>query len=116
MGPMTEGLPKTPDHVAVYARRRARMVFLRCHVEGDHPVLRTENHLIEMARSKLLESLLAKHGESGIDTVRPAVESRIRDIMRKSVDGLTPDQSLRDQLRRDMDSEPLDHAFTPRRP
>lgn len=91
------------------------MVFLRRYVDGDHPVLVTERQLVEMARSKLLESLLAKHGESGMDAARPGVEFRIRDVMRRSVNGLASDPASRDQLVKDMESEPLDSAFSPRR-
>lgn len=114
MEPMTAESTAIADHMAVYARRKARMVFLRHHVEGGHPVLTTEGHLVEMARSKLLESLLAEHGEAGIAAARPAVESRIREVMRKSVNSLVSDPAARKKLCEEMDLEPLDQAFTPR--
>jgi flagellar basal body-associated protein FliL len=107
-------MPGRPDALAVYARRRARMVFLRRHVEEDHPVLTTEIQLISMARSKLMEDLLSEHGEAGLQDMKAEIVDRIRSIMRRNASSLISDASGRDQLFADIENEPLDNLFLPR--
>lgn len=100
--------------LAVYARRMARLLFLRRHVEEDHPVLAAENILIEMARSKLLEGLLASVGEAGLSRERPSVERAIREEMKMSISRLVSDPERVAALHGEAESEPMDSVFTPR--
>ncbi len=105
-----------PDALAVYARRRARMIFLRRRLEDGHPVLATESQLVDMARSKLMEALLSQHGEAGVLRMRPEIEDSVRFSMRRSAPGLASEGGGREQLLADIESEPLDslfHAGTP---
>ncbi len=61
-----------PNDITVYARRKARMAFLRLHLEEAHPVVVTESHLVEMAASKLrdgFEQPDAMHGKLSLGRV-----------------------------------------------
>jgi hypothetical protein len=102
---------RRPDDIAIYARRRARRVFLRRHLEPGHPVLDTEDQLIGMARSKLLERLLVEHGEHGLAGARPAVEAAIRLSMSQNAPSFVSGAEGRAQLRSDMDRESMDDLF-----
>lgn len=108
---ITMRTPGRPDALAVYARRMARMSFLRRHVEEGHPVLVTELQLIEMARSKLLEELISQHGMEGLLAVRSDVLEQVRSAMRRSASSLVSDAGGRAQLYADIESEPLDGLF-----
>ncbi len=85
------------------------MVFLRRHLGEGHPVMATEAQLIDMARSELLEQLLAEHGS--LEAVRPQVEAKVRSAMLRAASSLASDQPGREQLLEEVDREPLDGLF-----
>lgn len=101
-------------NLAVYARRRVRHLFLSGHVEEGHPVLVTENILVEMARSKLLAGLLATLGVDGLSRERPFLEREIREEMKLSISYFVSDPEKMAVLEAQADAETMDSVFTVR--
>jgi len=103
------------DAIGLYARRKARMLFLRCHVPGDHPVLAAELLLIEMAKAKLLEALLSADGSFlSSPASRASTESAIKERMRQSTMNLVSDAYTRSLIFAEVDKEDIDSILIPR--
>ncbi len=71
-----------PNSVKTYATRLARLYFLQHACSDDHPVLIAEQQLIEMARSKLQESLLVSFSVDEILKMRPYIAWWVKSIAR----------------------------------
>lgn len=94
------------DFLSVYSNRLARMLFLEMACGRDHPVLRSEITLVEMARSKLREQMLASSAPSDrvVTVIRTLVRSRLTELVRdeddlgvllKKAEGITFDSIMR---------------------
>lgn len=71
---------RRPKCASVYARRVARLLYLQSKCSDDHPVVRSELMLVDMARAKLAEHALATHIDKAALTelVRSSVVEELR--------------------------------------
>jgi len=80
--------------IRTYAIRIARKCFLECQCEEDHPVLINERHLVEMAKSKLQERLLANRMDPS--KMASQLEAKIRYIAKLRISVLADAEDIRD--------------------
>lgn len=107
---------RVKDAVGLYARRKARMFFLRASIVAQsHPVLDAELCLVEMARAKLLEAFLSSDpGFMSSHAARSAAEEDLKSEMRRNAARITSDPGLRSQILSDVEDESLDVILIPR--
>ncbi len=107
---------RVKDAVGLYARRKARMFFLRANIASpSHPVLDAELSLVEMARAKLLEALLSSDpGFMSSPAARERAEEDLKSEMRRSAARITSDLGMRAQILSDIEDECLDVILIPR--
>jgi hypothetical protein len=98
------------DVLHTYACRVARRLLLRSSCEEDHPVLAIEEDLIEMAKARLQEFLLASFPDdptivrlSAIIAVKRVAASRIRaadidQIVKRDLLGQLSEMSMEDLI------------------
>lgn len=94
-----------------YAVRLARLCLIRCRCEKDHPVLTTEVHLVDMARSKLREELLSRSSVDAIARMRCDLEFEIRQLAREHLEGMCTDDVVRAQAMKEVDTADLGTIF-----
>jgi len=102
--------------VQVFASRLTRRALLRRFCPSDHPVLAIEEDLIEMARSKLQEHILASYPRDDIPGLREAVHAAMRQTAVEKVTGYDEDETVREELVEEVCAEPIDDVLLePRR-
>lgn len=97
--------------IHTFALRLARKCFLQQFCQEDHPVLSTELHLIEMARSKLQEHILATISLKDLPKMRPIIEAQIRMIAKNRVLVYIEVDTHKDAVIQVLDKESLDDIF-----
>lgn len=109
--PHTSTLPdfRGVDAVKTFALRVARLLLLRRHCGADHPVLSTEEDLVQMARSRLQEYVLAHVPE--VDEARASVDRAVRELATRKVLLDEEDVDRLDGLLEDLRAFPLDDIF-----
>lgn len=99
--------------VRTFAHRLTRRALLRRFCQSDHPVLAIEEDLVEMAKSKLHESILASFTPEDIPKLRPALEMAVKASAMEKVAGYDEDQNVKDEIVLEVCSVPLDDILTP---
>ena len=100
-----------PNFVKVYATRLARLYFLQHACSDNHPVLVAEQQLIEMARSKLQESLLASFSVDEILKTRPYIVWWIRSIAKIRACSHIDGEKAQKAVTLSIDGDKLDDLF-----
>jgi hypothetical protein len=88
------GDARAPDVVRTFALRLARRCLLEQLCPADHPVLDTERHLVEMARSKLQEHLIVAYGPERFETAVVALKAEILEIAERKTFNQIDDDAL----------------------
>lgn len=99
MGLMTAEIYEDPfyESMRTYASRLARLCFLKQKCEQDHPVLLTEQELVEMAKSRLQEQAAIKFGAS-LESKAHILASSVRGIAAKWVACSLDDEDERESV------------------
>lgn len=108
--PMTCG--RRPEvFLKKYATRLARLCLIRCQCDEGHPVLATELHLVDMARSKLREELLSRSPMDVVQRMREDLEFEIRQTAKEYLCGMVVDAEVRDRASARIDDADLADLF-----
>ena len=86
-----------------YAMRVARRMLLRRCCEEGHPVLAIEEDLVQMARSRLQEFLLASYSPDDLAGVRPAVHQAVQRAASAWIVAADGDQDVKSSLLEQLD-------------
>lgn len=97
--------------ITTYSSRFARLHFLKYFCFDDHPVLKTEINLVEMAKSKLQERLLIDFDSNNISKIRPIIEGCIRNMAKNNLNAYIDDGDIKIIISCDMDNDKLDDLF-----
>lgn len=101
-----------PDLVKIYASRLARLYYLRQFHSSNKSVLITEQHLVEIARSKLQESLLKTFTIDEIKANRSYLVWWIKSIAKIRACSHVDDNGIQRTIESSIDREKLDELFT----
>lgn len=96
-----------------FTRRLARLTLLRQFCQPEHPVLRIEEDLAEMARSKLQEQILLRVPASRIRRLRPALESMIRRSAAARILSADEEDHVKESALEALEGEGFDSLFPP---
>jgi hypothetical protein len=85
------------ESIRIYASRLARLCFLRHRCDDDHPVLLTEQELVEMARSRLQEQAVMRFGQD-LEAKSYLLAATIRRLAAKWIVCTIDDEDERDVI------------------
>jgi hypothetical protein len=99
------------EPLRTYATRFARLCYLRTVCPEDHPVVKTEKHLLDMARSKFQEAMFSRYDEGEVPEIRPVLECAIRRLAKSGLEEQIPDADVRRRVSSSIDEESFDRLF-----
>ena len=94
-----------------FSIRLARLAYLRHRCLEGHPVLSTEESLLEMARSKLREHLWSHYSPEELRAARPDLEAQIRRLARLKTISQVGDEEVRESIFAFIDRVDLEEIF-----
>jgi hypothetical protein len=95
------------DVLHTYACRVARRLLLKSSCDEDHPVLAIEEHLIEMAKSRLQEFLLASFPEDP-SIMRLSAIVAVKRVAASKIQAADIDLAVKKELLGQLDEMPMD--------
>jgi hypothetical protein len=99
------------EFVKIYATRLARLYYLQHACSDDHPVLVAEQQLIEIARSKLQEVLLASFSVDEILKMRPYIVWWIKSTAKIRACSHIDNEKAQSAVTSSIESEELNDLF-----
>lgn len=100
---------KTVEAVRTFALRVARLMIIRQHCQGDHPILSIEEDLVQMARSRLQEYILVSIPRDA--ETRLAVSQAVLEVVSRRIQMDEEDPVRLSRIFEDLQSFPLDDIF-----
>ena len=93
----------------VYANRMARRMLLTRFCGDGHPVLEIEENLVQMARSRLQESLLIHFGD--LERIKLKVFFMVRKIARERIRTSDVDLDVKNSLLEELEAMSVEELF-----
>ena len=101
------------DLLQTYASRVARRMLLMRFCGEGHPVLAIEEDLIQMAKSRLQEFLLASFDSDRLDLVRPLLSSVVRKVAYSRIMASDADHEVKESLLEELQDMPMEDLLPP---